>query len=87
MKRPIYCLGFFRLGRPLFMLLVAILAFGLMIPGLGFYWDDWAKILVSRLYGLSRLPGLLRRRPPAFSLDAHAVYPAAGRIAAALAGL
>lgn len=37
---------------PLFLLLVTIAAFGLLIPWLGFYWDDWAKILVSRLWGL-----------------------------------
>ncbi len=37
---------------PVFLLLLAGLAFGLLIPWLGFYWDDWAKILVSRLYGL-----------------------------------
>lgn len=37
---------------PVFLLFLTILAFGLFIPRLGFYWDDWAKILVSRLYGL-----------------------------------
>jgi len=37
---------------PAFLLLITLLGFGLLIPWLGFYWDDWAKILVSRLYGL-----------------------------------
>jgi hypothetical protein len=37
---------------PVVLLLVTILAFGLLIPWLGYYWDDWAKILVSRMYGL-----------------------------------
>jgi hypothetical protein len=37
---------------PVIFLLVTILSFGLLIPWLGYYWDDWAKILVSRLYGL-----------------------------------
>ena len=37
---------------PVFLLLITIAAFGLLIPWLGFYWDDWAKILVSRLWGL-----------------------------------
>lgn len=32
---------------------VCIGAFGVMLPRLGFYWDDWAKLLVSRLFGLS----------------------------------
>ncbi|MFV2045477.1 MAG: hypothetical protein ACC700_19875, partial [Anaerolineales bacterium] len=29
--------------HPLVLLVVAILAFGLLIPWLGFYWDDWPK--------------------------------------------
>src|SRR5512146_2168695 len=37
---------------PVFLLLIAVLSFGLLIPWLGFYWDDWAKILVARLWGL-----------------------------------
>ncbi len=41
---------------PVLLLLVSVLAFGLLIPGLGFYWDDWAKILVARLYGLAAYP-------------------------------
>jgi len=32
---------------------VCLVAFGLLLPRLGFYWDDWAKLLVSRLFGLS----------------------------------
>ncbi len=39
--------------RPVFLGLVAALAFGLFIPWLGYYWDDWAKMLVDRLYGLA----------------------------------
>ncbi len=34
---------------PLFLLLITILGFGLLLPWLGFYWDDWAKISVARL--------------------------------------
>ena len=41
---------------PFLLLLVAGLGFGLLAPNLGFYWDDWAKILVSRLYGLGAYP-------------------------------
>jgi hypothetical protein len=36
---------------PLFLALLCFLSFGILIPGLGFYWDDWAKILVYRLQG------------------------------------
>ncbi|RPJ44313.1 MAG: hypothetical protein EHM21_10360, partial [Chloroflexi bacterium] len=56
MRKPTFAWFFSSWGGPLVLLLVAILAFGLMLPGLGFYWDDWAKILVSRLYGLSAYP-------------------------------
>ncbi|NPV77401.1 MAG: hypothetical protein HPY59_13650 [Anaerolineae bacterium] len=35
------------------LLAVCLVAFGLLLPRLGFYWDDWAKLLVSRLFGLS----------------------------------
>jgi hypothetical protein len=38
---------------PLFLALLCIFSFGIFIPGLGFYWDDWAKILVYRLQGLA----------------------------------
>ncbi|NMB89469.1 MAG: hypothetical protein GYA17_14010 [Chloroflexi bacterium] len=38
---------------PLALLLLCIGAFGILLPTLGYYWDDWAKILVSRLHGLS----------------------------------
>lgn len=32
---------------PLFQTLIAILAFGLLIPQLGFYWDDWPMIFLA----------------------------------------
>jgi len=38
---------------PLVLLVLCVVAFGLFIPFIGFYWDDWAKILVSPVYGLS----------------------------------
>lgn len=37
---------------PFFLLIATVAAFGLLLPELGFYWDDWAKILVSRLWDL-----------------------------------
>jgi hypothetical protein len=36
---------------PLAALLLLILAFGLLIPWLGFYFDDWPVILIARLQG------------------------------------
>ncbi len=38
---------------PLALLALCSAAFGLLIPWLGYYWDDWAKILVARLWGLN----------------------------------
>ena len=37
---------------PAFLLLLTVLSFGLLLPNLGFYWDDWAKILAGRLWGM-----------------------------------
>lgn len=37
---------------PVGLFLFALVSFGLLIPQLGFYWDDWSKILVSRIWGL-----------------------------------
>jgi hypothetical protein len=31
--------------------LLALVTFGVWLPKLGFYWDDWAKILVNRIWG------------------------------------
>ena len=33
--------------------ITGLLSYGLLMPWLGFYWDDWAKISVSRLFGSS----------------------------------
>ena len=38
---------------PFILLFVLIIAFGLLIPDLGFYWDDWAKTLVDKIFGPS----------------------------------
>lgn len=38
---------------PIILLCLCIVSFGLLIPKLGFYWDDWETILVIRLFNLS----------------------------------
>jgi len=38
---------------PIVLLLIHIITYGLLIPKLGFYWDDWETILITRLYPLS----------------------------------
>ncbi|MEJ2304955.1 MAG: hypothetical protein P8Y14_25825 [Anaerolineales bacterium] len=37
---------------PLALLALLVLSFGLLIPWLGFYWDDWPAIMVARLQGI-----------------------------------
>lgn len=37
---------------PLFLVLIALMVYGILLPSLGFYWDDWAKISVSKIFGL-----------------------------------
>lgn len=39
--------------QPVILFVVAVLTFGPYIPWLGYYWDDWAKMLVDKLYGLA----------------------------------
>lgn len=36
---------------PLVLLLVALVTFGLFIPWLGFYWDDWPVLMMYRFFG------------------------------------
>ena len=38
---------------PLALFTLGSLAYGILLPSLGFYWDDWAKILVGKLHGLN----------------------------------
>lgn len=36
---------------PIALLVLCLLTFGLLLPQMGFYWDDWAKISVNRIFG------------------------------------
>lgn len=40
---------------PFFLLIITILAYGLLLPQMGFYWDDWPWIWFSHLWGKSYL--------------------------------
>ena len=53
MKKRLASLQFPSWTLPLALLLVCLLAFGLLAPQLGFYWDDWAKTAVNILHGFS----------------------------------
>ncbi|MDR3577914.1 MAG: hypothetical protein P4L50_28960 [Anaerolineaceae bacterium] len=37
---------------PVALLVICIASFGLLLPQLGYYWDDWAKISVHTFFGL-----------------------------------
>lgn len=41
---------------PLFLLLVCILAYGLLIPTLGYYWDDWPYAWINHMFGPAGYP-------------------------------
>ena len=55
MLQKILMIRFKKWGFPLFLLAVCILSFGLLIPKLGLYWDDWETIQVLKLYGIDRI--------------------------------
>lgn len=38
---------------PLFLLAIMVVSFGLLIPVLGLYWDDWPAVTLARLRGVS----------------------------------
>ena len=38
---------------PVLLLALTLVSFGLFLPKMGLYWDDWSKTLVNRLYGFS----------------------------------
>ncbi|NCP88383.1 hypothetical protein GW781_12955 [bacterium] len=47
---------FFRFSEknfPFFLFLMSILVYGLFIPWLGFYWDDWPVILMGKFFGVN----------------------------------
>jgi hypothetical protein len=41
---------------PVFLLVLCVLAFGLLIPTLGYYWDDWPYAWINHMYGPSGYP-------------------------------
>ncbi|MFW5713179.1 MAG: ArnT family glycosyltransferase [Brevefilum sp.] len=41
---------------PMFLLVLCVLAYGLLIPTLGYYWDDWPYAWINHMYGPSGYP-------------------------------
>ncbi len=58
---------------PLALLALAVASFGLRIPKLGLYWDDWSQLLVAKLWGLAAYwPYFASDRP--FSAWTHVLF-------------
>jgi hypothetical protein len=51
-------------GDQFALLVLLVLSFGLMIPWLGFYWDDWPIMLATRLQGLGAFWEFYRNERP-----------------------
>src|SRR3990172_259447 len=49
---------------PLAILLLCLLSFGLLIPFLGLYWDDWPAIMTIRLFGVNEFWDFYRSERP-----------------------
>ena len=67
MKKGIAFLSKLRFGArsiPIALLFICIISFGVFVPFLGFYWDDWETIQVLRLYGLPELWNYFRADRP-----------------------
>lgn len=53
-----------KISPPLLLFLVSLLAYGLLIPFTGFYWDDWPYVWIAHFLGLPEfLPASLAYRP------------------------
>ncbi len=46
---------YFIKSTPLFLVIITLLAYGLLIPWLGFYWDDWPFAFLAHNYGPEEL--------------------------------
>ncbi len=44
---------------PVFLLALCVLAYGLLIPTLGFYWDDWPYAWINHMYGPAGFPAFV----------------------------
>jgi len=65
---------------PLALLSVCVLAYGLMIPWLGFYWDDWAFIWISQRLGSDGLQRYFATNRPVWGLIFQATTALLGSV-------
>ncbi len=45
-----------KLAVPVFLLVICVLAYGLLIPTLGYYWDDWPYAWINHMFGPGGYP-------------------------------
>jgi hypothetical protein len=71
--------GFKDRGVPLLFLLTTIVAYGLLLPQMGFYWDDWPFVWIARFLGPREfIPAFANVRPflgPIFFLTTSLLPP------------
>lgn len=83
MKKIIQWIKTFRFPAftfPLFLLLLCILSFGLLIPWVGFYWDDWAFAWISQNIGGSGLAQYFSTNRPIWGLLYKLTTPILGAV-------
>jgi len=64
MGEPLKSKKITNLGAPLFLLVVCVLAYGLLIPSLGFYWDDLPYALIQQRFGPGGYPAFVASDRP-----------------------
>ena len=63
---------------PVGLLVVLVLSFGMLIPWLGFYWDDWSMVMVARLRGLAGFWGFYQFDRPLSAWTLYVSLPLLG---------
>jgi len=56
MSKKLRKLKISNLKVPLILLILCVLAYGLLIPTLGYYWDDWPYAWINHMYGPAGYP-------------------------------
>jgi len=63
---------------PIFLLFLSIISFGLLIPWIGFYWDDWAFAWISQKLGSAGLTNYFSTNRPVWGLLYQMTTPLLG---------
>jgi hypothetical protein len=66
-------------GPPLLYLIVLVLSLGLLLPNLGFYWDDWPPILIGNMQGIQNYWDFYQYDRPFSAWTYVILYPVLGK--------